>query len=1081
MIIYVSFYNLKIMENKLTRQFFRIIQAAFYGLTIQTLAFSLVLASGKAPEVSFQEIVVTGTVTSLEDDSPVPGVNVVLKETSKGTVTDVNGRYSISVSSGESVLVFSSIGFIREEVTVGTRAVIDIRLAPDIKQLQEVVVTALGISRETRSITYARQGVDVEKINEVKSPNIINSLSGKVAGVQITPPSQTTGSARIVIRGANSLTGNNQPLFVVDGVPINNEQGDANVRTSGNTSLDYGNTAVDINPADIESLEVLKGPNAAALYGSRAANGVILITTKKSSGTKFKVSLNSNVMLEQITQFPAYQDAYGVGDRVKLEGSNSTKNELRIPDVRVWYRSWGPPAMGQPIIGIDGEVKTLEPHPNNVRDFYQPARLITNTAIVEGGDAANNYRFSYTNYYGSSVVDNININNRNTLNLRVNNTFNKWLSLDSKVTYVKDNVRNRQYMNGSNLNPAYQYVYMTRSVTLDEYMDYKDANGNEIGTHRNFQNPYWTINENRNNDTRDRLLGAFNLQMNIFKWLKFNGKLGVDAYWWDGAEFNNKGAQSDPDGLMKSFNNISRNTNLEYLFSANKKLNKFSLDVYAGGSQYRSNSERRRQLINSLIIPDLENMSNSNEYPSISQVRYEKVINSVFGAATLGYNGYLYLDLTARNDWSSTLPASNNSYFYPSIGGSFLFTEALRGILPDQLTLGKLRASYAIVGNDTDPYRLKPTYSFDGIYNDVAYASLSSSFPNPDLKPEKTISYELGADFRLWEDRLGLDVTYYNSRTKNQIVQAQLASSSGFEERYYNAGEISNWGYELMLTGNPVETKNFSWNISANYSKNNSKVNSLIEGVESFKLNDWFNRAVVYAEVGQPYGVIRGRGWKRDDQGRRLVNSDGSVMIINDTLLGHAAPDWMAGINNAFRYKNFDFNVLFDFRWGGEFYSGTYKRGMVTGNLAESYPGRDDYYLHYYIYGENKNLNLGGGVLLDGYFEDGTPNNKYLDPQDAYAGGKGLFNCDELHMFDATYVQVREVSVGYSLPQRVFERIPISAARVSLVGRNLGFLYQKSPKGINPEASVTSGNGQGIEYGSLPPSSTYGINLNVSF
>jgi len=1021
---------------------------------------------------------IKGRVTDETDGSGIPGVNVILNINEGrrlGTITSVNGEYAVQVPAGTKELIFSYTGMLTKTETINGRNIINVQLKFENTQLQNVVITALGIKREAKALSYSRQGMDVSTLTEAPSTNIVSTLSGRIAGVQITPPSTNTGSARVVIRGNNSITGNNQPLFVIDGIPVDNETGDGNVRASSNhDNLDYGNIAGDINPEDIESIEVLKGPNAAALYGSRAANGAILITTKKSNGEKFRASISSNSTFQQISEFPALQNMFGAGNSFKLEGSGSTNNPGRIPDLRVYYRSWGPPMIGQPVISINGTEKLYLPQPDNVQEFYQTARMLTNSLTMEGGNKQNNYRFSYTNFNGNSVLDGVNNSYRNNANIRVFNTFTPWLDLDSKITFVENTVKNRQYMNGSNRNPMYQYNFMVRDDQISEFLNYKDEYGNETGSHRDFSNPYWLINENTNQDTKNQLQGAFNVNAKINNWLKLSGRLGTEMYWTNGYAFNNKGAMEDPNGKMSTFNNSLKSSNLDLILFANNKIGKLSINSFVGAGRFQTENSKNTQKINSLIQPGLINLSNSSEFPTVSQFSSKKLINSVYGSTSLAYNNYLYLDLTARNDWSSTLPSNNNSYFYPSIGGSFIFTEAIKGIPNNVLSLGKLRASYAVVGNDTSPYQLIPTYSFNDIYNNQAFASLSSTYYNPDLKPEKTGSYEYGIDLSFLKNRLTFNATQYHSSTTNQIITAQITPASGYTRRYYNAGEIANWGTELTLSGTPIQKKKFSWNILVNYAKNNSEVVSLIDGVNSFQLNAL--SVLVFAEVGHPYNIIRGTGWKKDEQGRKLVAADGKPLLDENAYLGNSLPDWTGGISNSFKFKNFNLSFLVDIRSGGRFISGSYRRGYTSGARIETLEGREDYFLHSYIYGESAANLTGGYIHKDAYFIDGTPNNKYLTPQ-----SNGSSDAYSESIFDASYVKLRETVVSYNIPSSFLKKSFLSSAKIGVSGRNLWTIYKNTPIGIDPESSVTSGNGQGIENGSLPPMRTFGLDIKLIF
>jgi TonB-linked SusC/RagA family outer membrane protein len=1029
-------------------------------------------------ELLAQQNTINGKVTS-PDGTPLQGVSIFTNASNlkAATLTNANGSYSINISPNITELVFSYIGMQTITEKIAGNSVINVQMFLANAQLEGVVVTALGIKREAKALSYSRQSMDVSTLTNAPTTNIVTSLSGRIAGVQITPPSTSTGSARIVIRGNNSITGNNQPLFVVDGIPVDNEPGDGSVTVSGNVNLDYGNAAANINPEDIQSVEVLKGPNAAALYGSRAANGAILITTKKAAGNgKFVVSFNSNSTFQRVTEFPDYQNGFGAGNSFKLDGSGATSNSLRIPDERVWYQSWGAPFLGQPVISINGNIKSYLPQPDNVANFYQTAKLLTNSLVFEGGDSKNNYRVSYTNFTGSSVVRNVNKVIRHNIDYRMINTFTKWLDLDSKITYINEKVTNRQYTNESTNNPVNQYSYMVRDDQISEMQQYKDANGNEINTHRSFENPYWITNENPNQDIKNQLLGTFNVNVKFNKTLRLTGKFGTEMYWWNGYTFNNKGSQVNPIGMMSTFNNTLQNINADVVLFSNNKVGNLTINSFVGVGRFSTSNTKNGQQINSLIQPGLMNLSNSSDYPTVSQFSSKKLINSIYGSTSLGYKNYLFMDITARNDWSSTLPEANNSYFYPSIGMSFVLTDAFKSIPKNILSFAKIRASYAVVGNDTKAYQLIPTYAFSGIYNNQAYASLSTTYFNPNLKPEKTGSQEYGVDLRFIKDRISLNATYYKSATVNQIITAQITPTSGYISRYYNAGEIDNSGIELSLSGIPVQTKNFSWNILVNYAKNHSLVKSLIEGVNSFLLNTWYGNTSVFAEVGQPYGIMRGRGWAHDSLGRKLVLATGLPETVASAYLGNSLPDWTGGISNSFRYKNFSISFLIDIRTGGKFYSGTYKREVLSGAVASTLEGREDYYLHSYIYGEAKANLTGGFIYKDAYFDNGSPDNVYVTPQSS-----GFSANEEMQMFDASYVKLREVVLSYSLPLSLLKNTFISNAKISFSGRNLWTIYKNCAKGIDPESSVTSGNGQGIEQGSLPPYSTYGFNLNLKF
>lgn len=1047
--------------------------------------------------VHAQQMTVTGTVTDASNDEPLVGVTVLAVD-SKGTplkggggaTTDIDGVYTIKVDAKAS-LRFSYIGMSNSLVKVNGKSQINVAMQPTTNMLDEVVVTALGINREARSLNYSRQAVDAEAIADNNNGNLVSSLSGKIAGVSITPAGVANGSSRIVIRGTSSLTENSQPVFVVDGMILENNPGDGGVTVDGGDgSIDLGNPVSDINPEDIESIEILKGPNAAALYGSRAAQGVVLITTKKSGNYgRAKITYNGNFQFEKIYQFMDYQNGWGTGENnYKLDhklalAQNGDRKTTDIPNFAGFnssagakLRSWGAPLWDQVIYGHDGELTTHSSHPDNVRDFYSTAHRYSNTLTIEGGSKENNYRVSYTHTNGNSVVHGINESNRDIFNVRISNTLFKGATLDTKGTYSYEKVKNRQYTNGSNKNPIYAFVTLPRDLAIPVLKHYKDEAGKEmipIGE-RGF-NPYWNIYENTNADTRHRFSGTMRLEIEILRGLKAVGKAGVDAFWWQGSEFYNPGARSDLDGGMKNWNNNSATTNFEGMLMYNNRFGKLSLNAMIGMSQYQRNYEKRTQELSSVLIGGFDNISNSDEYPIVSQNKYKKIIRSGFGSLSLGWSNYLYLDITARNDWSSTLPSNNNSYFYPSFGGSFVFTDAFK-INPTVLSFGKLRASYAYAGADTDPYRISQSYGLGYIYNGSPLQVINTTLNNEWLKPERTKSLEIGAEFKFFGNRLGLDLNYYKSDSYDLITRIALPASSGYTYRYMNTGHIRNRGWEAVLTATPVATRNFTWSTTVNWSLNRSKVIKVADGNPNVQLRKVSNVSIMLEE-GMPYGILRGREWKRDEQGRKLVDANGKPLVSDNTAyLGNAEPKWRGSFGSTLRYKDFSLSFLLEGKFGGVLYSGTWYRATTAGVVAESAEGRESYYLSNIIYGESDNFLTGGIKWDDAYYEDGTKCERYVKPNNRYG------SWDERCVFDASYIKLREVSIGYRVPRSFLKKLRIVRdARLSFVGRNLAILYQNTPHGIDPEAATSSGNAQGIEYGSLPPTASFGFDINVSF
>lgn len=1039
---------------------------------------------------------VRGTVLDANDRMPVIGASVVVADDSgktlTGASTDIDGKFSIDIPQGTDVVTVSFLGYETEKVNVAGKSDVRVLLSPATEELDAIVVTALGMTREAKSLNYARQEVNTALMDDVKSGDLISGLSGKIAGVQITPAGVSNGTSRIVIRGTSSLTENSMPVFVIDGMVIENQPGDESFSIDGGSgTLDMGNPAADINPDDIETIEVLKGPNAAALYGSRAANGVVLITTKKATAMdRVRVSYNGNLQFERISQLLEYQNGWGTGENnFKLENStytlpqDGTRTNETLPDLSGYndkagakLRSWGAPLWDQPIYGHDGLLTTHSAHPENVRDFYSTGYKLSNSVAVDGGSRQNNFRVSFTNVIGNSVVHGINRSNKNTVSARLFNTVAKWLTLDTKVTYSREEVKNRQYMNGSDRNPIYAFVTLPRDLSIETLKHYKDENGHEmIPIGERGYNPYWNIYENTNSDVRSRVTASENIEITIIPQLKLIGRAGIDTYSWNGTEFSNLGARSDVDGGMENWNSDYLSMEYNGIIKYDQKWKNFSVSALVGGSIYYRTSEKRTQAVNSILVAGFKNISNSGEYPTVTQTISRKRINSVYGSASFGFKNWLFVDFTARNDWSSTLPIDKCSYFYPSVGGSFVFSDAFH-IDPSIISFGKFRASLAFAGSDTSPYRTGQTFSYSGLYNGQPLQSVSTTLNNPDLLPEQTRSFETGLELKFLNNRLGVDFTFYRSDSYNLITSVALSTSSGYSRRYLNAGHIRNHGFEVILTGNPVSTRNFKWNMTLNWAKNNSLVKKVSD--ENSKVTILTSSNVtVNLEEGRPYGIMRGRVWKTDELGRKLVDDSGKP-IVSDNMqeMGCVEPKWTGSFINSFNIFGVSVNFQIDARIGGVLYSGTWNRATTAGVVAATYEGREEYYLSSVILGEDtERATHGFKWKEDVYYEDGTKCEKYVNPR--YQFGSWDSRC----VFDASYIKLREVAVGYSIPSRVLKDTPLSAVKVSLVGRNLAILYQNTPKGIDPEAAVSSGNAQGVEYGGMPPVTTFGFDVKISF
>lgn len=1042
--------------------------------------------------LALAQLQVSGTVTDANNES-LPGASILIQGTTIGTTTDFEGNYTLEVADADAVLVFSFIGYTSQTVPVGNHARIDVQLVADMTTLDEVVVTALGVRREVKSLAYARQSVNTDDMVEARSTNFINSLSGAAAGVQVTNGDTPTGSNRVIIRGVTSLTGDNQPLFVVDGISLENPAGE-------DGDLDYGNPISHINASDIENIEILKGPNAAALYGSRASNGVILITTKSGKSTNgIGVTINSNTMFMKTLQYPDYQYVYGTGQGGRTaSGVKQLDPETGLAMLGSRPRAYGAPMLGYDVLLYDGSVGQYVAYPNNIKELYQTGAVFTNSVSLNKASEHSSFRLSYTNTNSDYTLRGFENQQRHNLTLRATTQFAKSLIAETTVLYTNDRVTNRLYQNQSPRNPANNYIYMHPSMSVANLTPYKDENGYAFNYEGPFDNPLWNLYENSNQDESNHLIGSVGVTLNITDDLSLRTKAMTNLNLVEGAEFNNMGAAWDTDGHYRAINRKNNSWNYESVLSYDKIFNKFSLVGLLGGNIYDLQVSNRYSTINSLLFPDVQSLNNTSTVALVNEVDQVKRVSSLFASASAGYNEVVYLNLTARNDRSSSLPLKHNSYFYPSVGTSFVFTELIAS--NPWLSFGKLRASWAQVGSDASPYQVNTVYNYGGNYNGIAWIYLDPTRKNADLKPEITTSSEVGLEARLLRNRVSLNATYYTSSSVNQIVTAQVTPTTGFNNKVYNAGEIQSSGWEFFVSSRVIDAA-FKWDVEVNWSKNESMVVSLKDGIDRFLLNRSADLSV-YAEVGKPFGVIRGNKWLTDADGNKLVNQDGRIMYESDVVLGNAQPDWIGGLRNSFRYKGFNLGFLVDVKRGGDLYSGSIVRTMWTGTHVETLYGRDDYFFSQVILGENADELKGEGLYGNPYSDDrvkgaiyddayvgvideetgawvaGEKNTHYISSQNYFGDAA---NDQARVIYDASFIKLREVILGYTLPEKVLSATPFTTARVSLVGRNLVILYQNTPRGLDPEAGTTSGNGQGIEFGSFLPTASYGFNVQLSF
>jgi len=1049
-------------------------------------------------QVYAQERSVSGNVTDAVDGTPLPGVNVIIQGTTIGVSTDFDGNYSINIPDDNASLEFSYLGFKTKVIDTGSQSIINVSMSQDATQLSEVMVTAFGIERKKKALGYAAQELKGDVLESAKEVSITNYLTGHVAGVQVSNSSSGIGgSSNVTIRGNSSLTGSNQPLYVVDGVPIINQSNSfKGAGFSGDN--DYGDGISNINPDDVESITVLKGPNASALYGSRGANGVIVITTKSGKSRKgIGIEFNSTTSLQTINLVPKTQNKYGLGyEGTNLLGSLQEINGVAyetVPNLHI--DSYGPPLDGRRVVvdpyllpGEEPRTLALLPQDkNNIKDFYETGIVTNNLISLSGGSENSTARLSIGNTYSEGIIPNSS-SKRNTINLRVNSKLSDKLSFDAKINYTNAKFDNRPYLGRSSNNVTYALATMGRSVPLDflkEHYELTKGRGDFPGVRQG--NPYYTVNELKNNDERNRFIGFASLRYEFTDWLSLSARSGIDYYtdermniWPVGAGWPYTAGRFTQTSLT------SKEMNTDFLLTAAGDLSSdFSASFAVGGNQLVQYNSSIDLDARDLKVPGVYNVSNAIDTRPTSSLR-EKEIQSLYALGQLSYKDYLFLDVTGRNDWSSTLGLDNQSFFYPSVGLSWVFTDALN-INSDIITFGKLRGSWAQVGNDSDPYLTLGGYnSFTTSYNGQGYASISSQIPALDLKNELTESVEVGFDFRLFKNRIGLDMTYYDGKTKDQILPIQISNSTGYQTSVINAGEIRNSGLELTFNAGIFRSdEGFNWDLSFNYAKNESEVVELAPGIETLLLIDSTPNDIE-ARVGEPFGNIIGYKYKRSPDGRKIVGSNGGYQRENElSTLGNITPDWVGGLNNSFSYKGFFMNVLVDFVQGGELSSTTKRQMTANGTGLFTEEGRRP------VDTDASGAQLPYVGVLDGVVEvfdgDGNvtgyeENTKAVDGQ-TYWATRAWSNIGEEFVLDASYITLRELTLGYNINPKNLKNSPFNTVRISLIGRNLFYFEEHmEDMGISPESAPNTAPGaRGIEVLSMPTTRSYGINLNLTF
>ena len=1022
----------------------------------------------------FAQQTVTGTVTSADDGMGLPGVTVMVKGTQVGTLTDLNGAYSIPVPEGSTSLLFEFMGMVTQEVAISGNVVNAAMQASDIT-IDDVVVTALGITREKKSVGYAIQDLKEDELSKTRESNFINSLTGKISGVTITNTSGAVGaSSRIVIRGVNSLSGNNQPLFVVDGIPMSNRDlGDV-----GNDGVNRGSAGADIDPNDIESISVLKGANAAALYGSRASNGVILITTKSGKQKKgFGVEVSNFTTFEKPLKLPDYQNSYGQGAGGNFSFLNGRGGGINDGT----DESWGPqldaglmiPQFNSPV-NADGtrQATPWVSNPDNIKNFFETGMTTTTSASITGGGEKGTFRTSYSQQDQTGMIPNTDFHKK-SLSVNASTKPTDKMEVTVGANYVNTSSDNQPGYGYGAQNVMQQFSWFGRQVDIAGLKDYTnkelgftDDYGSKYNWNYNYHNnPYFTLNENLNPMSRNRLFGHAKLTYQVFDWMRVMIRTGGDMY---ANTISGQIARKDIDNPEGSFYQTMQNfkeINSDFLITINKDINEdFKFGLNLGGNRMDQSYASEFGSADELSIGGIYTISNSKVPIRASNYFEQKRINSLYFAGSLSFKDAIYLDLTGRNDWSSTLPDGNNSYFYPSVSLSLILTQLL-GIESPTLSFAKLRGGWSKVGSDTDPYKLQTTVAFTDGWNagtKLPGLAVPNQLPNSLLEPQFVTSAEIGTELRFFNNRLSLDAAYYNSKAEGQILTVPISQASGFTTKIVNAGTLKNNGFEVSLSGVPVKIGDFQWDVTLNWSKNNNTLTDLPEGVESYEIGTYWSLKVL-AEKDQPYGSLYGYDFERDANGN-IVHLDGIPQQGDLKTLGNYQPDWIAGLNNELTYKGFSLSALVDMKKGGDIYSMTTTWGRYAGVLSETVTGREDGI-------------VGTGTMLAADGVTYVPNDVVVTAEEY---NKAAFNntLASSGIFDATFVKLREIRFGYTIHK--IGNFPIKDIGISLVGRNLAILYSAVPH-IDPETSFSNSNVQGLEFGQLPSARSFGFNINFKF
>lgn len=1059
---------------------------------------------------------VSGKVTATEDGSPLPGVNVVIKGTTTGTVTDGTGNYTIEAPGSGGVLVFSFIGLGTQEVDIGDRTRIDLQMSQDVTELGEVLVTSVGIERDKKALGYSVESVSGSKVQQVSEPDPLRALSGKVPGVNIVASSGAPGSStRITIRGNSSLLNNNQPLFVVDGVPYNNDyvttEG-TNLNTGGLTAGGaFSSRISDLDPNDIKSITVLKGANAAALYGSRAANGVVVITTKSGSATASKKGLEvayaGTFAIEKIGNLPNFQNTYGTGTNFAYAQANGswgapfigTRPYANLDSIAHWYA--GRPGMGE----YDGLKVPYRAYPDNVKNFFETGQVFENSLSLTGGNEKSAISVTLSQLKQQGFVPETEFL-RHNISIGGKTNLANGLVVGGSLAYTKSSqsgvLSGAPSATSGDPSAFARTLYFGRNWDVQGQVSQNPVdNGSEFFVGRDqVNNPYWSVINSGIRSKVDRYVGTFNVGYDFKEWLNLTYRIGINGYSQSTYEFQRPNGAGQPLGSLTLVDVFSDEINSDLLLTFNNDLSEnISLRALAGWNVNQRTNRTRSVDGVGYVIFDIDDLTNVNDVtPNPNSGYSRRRLQGVFGEVAFGYKDYAFLTLSGRNDWSSTLPRANRSFFYPAVNASVILNEALN-ISNDFVNTLKLRGGWASVGNDTNPYLLSTVFlvnDFDATTGNAAgrpfsanggstipTAGQSAILADPNLKPEITTEVEGGVDVRLWNDRLGFSFTYYNKESKDQIAQISLPEETGFQAQLTNFGTVTNKGIEVGMDITPLQLPNgLAWTITGAFTRNRNEVKELRNGVEEIQFGSGFGGSVVAVHrPGEPFAVLLGTADARDDEGNFLIDpSNGSLIrSLDPQIIGDPNPDFILGITNTVTFKGLTISALWDLRKGGDLFSTSVNQILGRGVLAYQ-ADREGNAIINGVYANPE--------TFEPYLDDNgnkIPNQTMIEVNSLYFGESFAVNAaDEWSVFDATTYRLREASVSYAFPKSLMSKTPFGSLSIGLTGRNLWNYSPNFPKDINydPETNQFGArNIQGIEYSTTPSARRYAVTLRATF